>query len=93
MKGIVRVGDKTTGGGKVVSGSPTMIFQGISVARLNDPVICPILGHAPSRIIEGHPTIRDNGLPVAFHGYKCSCGCTLISSLPHVTTSKKCLLI
>ncbi|MTH48934.1 PAAR domain-containing protein [Intestinirhabdus alba] len=88
MKGIVRIGDKTTHGGMVLAGSGTMIFHGIGVARLNDPVSCPIPGHNPSFISEGHPTLRDNGVPVAFHGYRCTCGCTLISSLNNATTSK-----
>lgn len=88
MKGIVRIGDKNTGGGQVQAGSTTMKFAGIGVARLNDPVSCPVKGHSPSKIVEGHPTMKDNGIPVAFHGYKCSCGCTLISSLTNATTSK-----
>lgn len=88
MKGIVRIGDKNTGGGIVQDGSKKMIFAGIGVARKGDPVICPISGHNPSFISEGHPTMNDNGIPVAFHGYKCTCGCTLISSLGNATTSK-----
>jgi uncharacterized Zn-binding protein involved in type VI secretion len=88
MKGIIRIGDKTTGGGQVMDGSKKMKFAGIGVARKGDPVSCPILGHSPSFIAEGHPTMKDNGVPVAFHGYKCTCGCTLIASLSNATTSK-----
>ncbi|EKY3995816.1 TPA: PAAR domain-containing protein [Enterobacter roggenkampii] len=88
MKGIIRIGDKTTGGGLVMDGSKKMKFAGIGVARKGDPVSCPILGHSPSFIAEGHPTMKDNGVPVAFHGYKCTCGCTLIASLSNATTSK-----
>jgi len=88
MKSIIRIGDKTTGGGQVQSGFAKMKFQKIGVARLNDPVGYPIVGHSPSLIVEGHPTIKDNGVLVAFDGYKCSCGCTLISSLTNATTSK-----
>ncbi|EOC0417696.1 PAAR domain-containing protein [Cronobacter malonaticus] len=88
MKGIVRIGDKTTHGGQVLSGSAVMKFAGISVARQGDPVSCPIDGHSPSYIAEGHPTMKDNGVAVAFHGYKCTCGCTLITSLGNATTSK-----
>lgn len=87
MKGIIRIGDKTTHGGQVLAGSSTMIFQGIGVARIGDPVSCPIPGHGPTKIIEGHPTIMDNGLQVAFHGHKCACGCTLITSLGNATAS------
>ncbi|MGK6327207.1 PAAR domain-containing protein [Erwinia sp. DT-104] len=88
MKGIIRIGDKTTGGGQVEAGSEKMRFQGIGVARINDPVSCPIQGHSPSFIVQGHSTMKDNGIPVAFHGDRCSCGCTLISSLINATTSK-----
>ncbi|HAS0843534.1 TPA: PAAR domain-containing protein, partial [Enterobacter hormaechei subsp. xiangfangensis] len=27
-----------------------------------------------------NPNYLDNGIPVAFHGHRCGCGCTLISS-------------
>ncbi|WP_297207355.1 PAAR domain-containing protein [uncultured Pluralibacter sp.] len=82
MKGIIRIGDKNSGGGKVMSGSSKMIFSGIGVARMGDPVNCPIIGHGPTTIAEGHPTFMDNGIPVAFNGHRCACGCVLITSLP-----------
>jgi len=87
MKGIIRVGDKNTGGGSVLSGSTNMKFCGIGVARLGDPVSCPIEGHGPTVIVEGHPTFKDNGVPVVFHGHRCACGCTLISGLPQAAVS------
>ncbi|MFH7092709.1 PAAR domain-containing protein, partial [Klebsiella pneumoniae] len=49
---------------------------------LGDPVSCPIKGHGPTVIAEGHPTFSDHGIPVAFHGHRCACGCILLSSLP-----------
>lgn len=82
MKGIIRIGDTHTGGGIVLSGSLNMKFGGIGVARLGDPVFCPIIGHGQNVIAEGHPTFMDHGVPVAFHGHRCACGCQLISSLP-----------
>ncbi|WP_187433276.1 PAAR domain-containing protein, partial [Serratia marcescens] len=36
MLAIVRIGDKTTHGGTVLTGSGTMIFGGIGVARKGD---------------------------------------------------------
>jgi uncharacterized Zn-binding protein involved in type VI secretion len=77
---IIRKGDKTTHGGAVLSGSGTLFFGGISVARKGDKVSCPIPGHGPTTIIEGNANYLDNGIPVAFHGHKCGCGCTLIAS-------------
>ncbi|ETS30722.1 hypothetical protein BB987_01295 [Photorhabdus temperata] len=85
MKGIIRIHDKTTHGGQVLSGSQKMKFGGLGVARKTDPVSCP--EHGNTTIIEGHPTIKDHGLPVAFHGHRCGCGCTLITSLNTATVS------
>lgn len=87
MKNIIRIGDKTTGGGTVQSGSTVRIFRGIGAARQGDPVICPIPGHGRTVIAEGHPTFHDNGVPIAFHGHRCACGCALISSLPEASAS------
>lgn len=80
MQQIIRKGDKTTHGGTVLTGSDTMKFGGIGVARKGDEVSCPKDGHGPTTIIEGNPNYLDNGIPVAFQGHKCGCGCTLISS-------------
>nr|WP_105583532.1 PAAR domain-containing protein [Cronobacter sakazakii] len=80
MLPIIRKGDKTTHGGSVMTCSSTMIFGGIGVARKGDKVSCPIPSHGVTIIIEGNPDYLDNGIPVAFHGHKCACGCSLISS-------------
>ncbi|MEI2266672.1 PAAR domain-containing protein [Erwinia sp. CGal63] len=82
MKGIIRTGDAHTGGGRVLSGSTTMSFDGRGVARLGDPVSCPLSGHGQNLIVEGHAFFKDRGVPVALQGHKCACGCVLISSLP-----------
>jgi len=80
MLQIIRKGDKTTHGGVVLTGSDAMKFGGIGVARKGDLVSCPIVGHGMTIIIEGNPNYLDSGIPVAFHGHKCGCGCSLISS-------------
>ncbi|MDD2115404.1 PAAR domain-containing protein [Pseudomonas asiatica] len=82
MKCVIRIGDRTTGGGTVLSGSTAMYFDGIGVAREGDPVDCPVLGHGRTVIAEGHAAFKDNGVPVAFDGHRCACGCALISSMP-----------
>lgn len=87
MKGVIRIGDTNTGGGAVLSGSSGMRFGGIGVARVGDPVSCPVPGHGRTVIAEGHPTFRDNGVSVAFHGHLCVCGCSLLSSLPNAAAS------
>jgi uncharacterized Zn-binding protein involved in type VI secretion len=85
MKNIIRRGDKTTGGGAVVAGSEAMKFGNIGVARVGDPVECPLPGHGCNAVAQGHPFFKDGGLPVAFDGHRCECGCLLISSMPEAS--------
>ncbi|WP_350448718.1 PAAR domain-containing protein [Pseudomonas solani] len=59
-----------------------MKFHGIGAARVGDTVSCEIPGHGPTVIAEGHPVFNDHGVPVAFHGHRCVCGCVLLTSLP-----------
>jgi uncharacterized Zn-binding protein involved in type VI secretion len=85
MKNIIRIGDQTTGGGAVMAGSSAMTFGDIGVARVGDPVVCPLSGHGPNAVAEGHPVFKDDGLPVAFDGHRCECGCRLMSSMPEAS--------
>ncbi|MCC8423125.1 PAAR domain-containing protein [Photorhabdus thracensis] len=87
MNSIIRIGDKTTCGGQVISGSLAMKFNGIGVARKGDKVACPVTGQNSSVIIEGNPECCDDGDPIAFHGCRCACGGVLLSSLLDVTAS------
>ncbi len=41
---LIRVGDKTSHGGEVMTGSANMIVDGKEVARLGDKVTCPQCG-------------------------------------------------
>lgn len=80
-KHVIRLGDPTTHGGVVVSASGTVTINGKRVARKGDHVTCPIPGHGVVTIIEGDPLLTDDGKPIALEGHKCSCGCSLISTL------------
>lgn len=82
MKGIIRLGDATSHGGKVVTASGTALVHGIAVARKGDACVCPLNGHSPCVIAEGDQAVMIAGIPVAFEGHKTSCGATLISSAP-----------
>jgi uncharacterized Zn-binding protein involved in type VI secretion len=82
---IVRLGDATSHGGKVITASQTHSIGGIGIARLGDKISCPIPGHAVNIIVEGAPTCLIGGRMVALHGHKCACGCILISSLATAT--------
>lgn len=82
---IVRLGDLTSHGGKVISASNTHSISGIGIARIGDMIVCPISGHGMNPIIEGSPTYLIGGRMVALHGHHSACGCTLISSLQTAT--------
>ncbi|MFA9218359.1 MAG: PAAR domain-containing protein [Sphingomonadaceae bacterium] len=65
------------------SGSPTHDISGKEFVRLGGTVSCPqfYLGSAPhgvNKIITAHETLTALGIPVAVHGCKPKCGCTLI---------------
>lgn len=81
MKGVIRLGDATSHGGKVVSTSGTAYVNRIAVARQGDACVCPMIGHTHCVIAEGDPMVLVDGIPVAFEGHKTSCGATLISSV------------
>jgi uncharacterized Zn-binding protein involved in type VI secretion len=82
---IVRLGDPTSHGGKVISASTTHFIRGIGIARVGDKVICPITGHGINSIVQGQATYLIGGRMVALQGHRCACGCTLVSSLSSAT--------
>ncbi len=82
---VVRLGDSTSHGGKVISASTTHLIDGIGIARVGDRVICPMPGHGVNVIVEGAPTYLIGGRMVALQGHHSACGCTLISSLMTAT--------
>jgi uncharacterized Zn-binding protein involved in type VI secretion len=82
---IIVVGDLTSHGGRVITGSETHTIGGKRIARLNDLVDCPQKypdgrPHGINKIIEAHPTFTIGGQRVALHGHHTECGCTLIGS-------------
>lgn len=82
MRGVIRVGDSTSHGGKVVTGRDGSTVMGRAVACVGDRCTCPQSGHNDCVIIEGDQSVLVSGRAVAFDGHKISCGATLISSVP-----------
>ncbi|MFB9126661.1 PAAR domain-containing protein [Paraburkholderia dipogonis] len=82
---IIVVGDSTSHGGKVITGSELHTIGGRKIARLHDLVDCPEKypdgrPHGVNKIIEAHPAFTIGGEQVALHGHHSECGCTLIAS-------------
>lgn len=82
MRGVIRVGDKLSSGGEVLTGASGMKFMGREVSCKGDKVGCPLPGHGVNEIAEGDEGSTWQGRPMALHGHRCKCGCTLITSLP-----------
>lgn len=81
MPNVIRLGDSTSHGGKVVKVSAThFTVDGIPVACVGDVCSCPIKGHDNCTIAEGDPHHVINGIAVAYEGHKTSCGASLMSS-------------
>ncbi|AAQ59797.1 conserved hypothetical protein [Chromobacterium violaceum ATCC 12472] len=87
MKPVIRLGDPTSHGGKVVSASSTTTMFGKAVALVGDSVTCPQQGHTNCVIVEGDPTWTVGGKGVALDGHAVSCGAKLISTLGSVMRS------
>ena len=82
MKGVIRLGDPTSHGGKVMAAAPKSKVMGVAVARKGDKCSCPHRGHDGCVIAEGDPKVLIDGIPVAFEGHKTTCGATLVSTVP-----------
>lgn len=79
MPEIIRLGDLTSHGGKVIEGSPADICMGKPIAYMGHKVQCPkCKGVFP--IVEGALTTTFYGKGVALAGMRTACGAVLIAS-------------
>jgi uncharacterized Zn-binding protein involved in type VI secretion len=77
-KRMIVVGDPTTHGGNVISGSDSDTIEGKPMARLGDLVSCP--KHGVNAIVEGDTSFTLDGRPVALEGHHTACGSALIGT-------------
>ena len=88
MLGLICHGDKTDHGGTVIHASGLSQTMGRRWAVLGDMVACPrCKGVYP--IVQGDPTLTDEGRPVAYHGCKTACGATLLAQQSMTTTQPR----
>lgn len=80
MRALVRLGDKTTHGGEVISASGS-VMCGKAIALVGDKVNCPKKGHGVNAILPGSTRITISSRQAALNGFQTECGCTLIASL------------
>ena len=81
MRRVIRLGDSTTHGGRVISVQAShFLVAGVAVACVGDVCSCPLPGHNGCTIVSGSARHRINGVQVAFEDDTTSCGARLISS-------------
>ena len=78
--GVIRLGDQTSHGGKVISANPSLKVLGKPVALEGDMTACPqCKGNYPIKTSGSERKHHDK--PVAYDGDKAACGAKLISSV------------
>lgn len=84
---IVRIGDTSSHGGAVTTGSTITLVDGIFQTRSGDTFVCGISTHNPATVGPGFMSVvTDEGMDVAKEGDMTSCGATLIASQTLVLT-------
>ena len=79
-RGVIRLGDKTTHGGEVISAAQDFTVLGKPVAIEGDSTYCPkCKGKFP--ILPSGSTRRHHGKQVAYDQDLTACGAKLISSI------------
>lgn len=77
---VIRLGDKTSHGGTVVSASSTFLVKGKGVACDGDKVFCPQCRGVYAIAVATSDRVH-HGKKVAYHDDKVACGARLLSSL------------
>jgi len=80
MRKVIRLGDATSHGGKVIDcAAAHFTIDGIAVACVGDLCSCPVKGHQGCTIRSGAARHTINGVAVAYEGDVTSCGARLIA--------------
>ena len=88
MRKVIRLGDTTSHGGKVIDTRATHFkVGGIPVACVGDPCTCPMPGHTSCTIASGSPRHHIKGVSIAFEDDVTSCGAKLKSSVQDFRTT------
>lgn len=75
-----KLGDISSHGGLIITGSSKIKIKGIPVARMGDLHLCPLDGHGVTPIITGDSTATIEGAPAAGLGDVTACGAVIICS-------------
>ena len=76
---VAVVGDRTTKGGYIITGSGPATCGGRCIALVGDLVTCPKCG-SKGQIVEGAPNLTFHGKPAAYNGCRVACKCDPVGS-------------
>lgn len=79
MRGQARLGDMSSHGGTVITGSVTTVVNSRPVARMCDLHVCPIPGHGVTPIVSGSLNTATDGRPNARVGDMAGCGAVIVT--------------
>lgn len=79
VKLVAVVGDRTTKGGYIITGSGPATCGGRCIALVGDLVTCPKC-RSKGQIVEGAPNFTFHGKPAAYNGCRVACKCTPVGS-------------
>ena len=74
---LARLGDTSSHGGTIITGSVTAFANGRPVARMCDLHVCPIPGHGVTPIVGGSLDTTTDGRPNARLGDIAGCGAVI----------------
>ena len=74
-----RLGDTSSHGGMIITGSVTTVVNCKPVARMGDLHACPIPGHGVTPIVGGSMNTATDGRPNARMGDMAGCGAVIVS--------------
>ena len=79
-----RLGDTSSHGGTIITGSVTTFVNGRPVARMGDLHVCPIPGHGVTSITTGSMNTATDGRPNARLGDIAGCGAMIVTGSMNV---------
>ena len=92
MAQLSRIGDTTSTGGKILTGSSTVFADGKPVGLLMSAVsphkpAPKDKRHVAAKVVTGSPNVMCDGKPVLRTGSSCSCGHTIVIGSSTVNVS------
>lgn len=85
--GVVRIGDVSSHGGRMITASANVNANGASVGRSGDLHRCPIVGHGTTPVNSTSAGTKVNGAGILRIGDRAGCGAIITGGSSNVISS------